>query len=177
METLIMGKQNVTIDFDGVLYSYTSGWQGADVLPDLPNPGAREFLEQAVKKFRVQILSTRSHQPGGIEAMYQWCGLHFGAYIADELVFVTHKEKAIVYIDDRAIQFNGTWPTIEQIKDFKPWYKRNNTPTDSVKESAFLLLTEFFEWCEEEGAVVTKDSINELSEEFIEQLRVKGKEV
>ena len=39
----------------------------------------------------------------------------------------THKPPATLTIDDRALQFDGTWPEYSEIKAFKPWNKRNAT--------------------------------------------------
>ena len=47
------GLPILALDFDGVLHSYTSGWQGADVISDPPVPGAIEFLMEAVEHFEV----------------------------------------------------------------------------------------------------------------------------
>ena len=38
------GKSVICVDVDGVIHSYTSGWQGATVLADPPVPGAIEAL-------------------------------------------------------------------------------------------------------------------------------------
>jgi hypothetical protein len=35
-----------------------------------------------------------------------------------------HKPAAAMLIDDRAMTFTGDWPTISEIKGFKPWNKR-----------------------------------------------------
>ena len=65
-------KPILCLDFDGVLHSYTSGWQGASVVADEPVPGAASFLRDAVEHFSVRIYSSRSGQVGGIGAMKDW---------------------------------------------------------------------------------------------------------
>lgn len=117
-------KPILSLDFDGVLHSYTTKWQGADVIPDPPVDGAREFLVEALKKFDVQVYSTRSHQEGGKLAMLRWCKQHFGAEIANKLGYPTFKPPALVMIDDRAFRFEGVWPDVDELRAFKPWNKR-----------------------------------------------------
>lgn len=125
-------KPILCLDFDGVLHSYTSGWQGADVIPDPPVPGALDFLEAALGAFQVAIYSSRSHQRGGVQAMKAW--LFKWAYelrkpksLISRLLEITYpleKPPAFVTIDDRALTFMGTWPTIEELQGFEPWYRR-----------------------------------------------------
>lgn len=136
-----MSKPILCLDFDGVLHSYTSGWKGAAVIPDEPVPGMVEFLEKAVSTFDVQIFSSRSGQ-GGIDAMRTWvtthvtrhfdCEFHGGAprdaarayAILDALSYPTQKPPALVALDDRAIQFMGEWPSVQELRDFQPWNRR-----------------------------------------------------
>lgn len=128
-----MNKPILCLDFDGVLHSYTSGWQGADKIPDPPVPGAIAFLREAVEHFSVHIFSSRSHQRGGIEAMARWIGF-WGTKerLSDdeelawmgELKFPTVKPPAMITIDDRAITFEGLWPNMDVLLNFKPWNKR-----------------------------------------------------
>ena len=56
----------LSVDFDGVIHSYTSGWRGVSVLPDPPVPGAMAFLREAVKVFDVQVFSCRSRSTIGV---------------------------------------------------------------------------------------------------------------
>jgi hypothetical protein len=128
-----MGKPILCLDFDGVIHSYASGWKGADVIPDPPVDGAVAFMLNALRQFDVVIFSSRSNQRGGIAAMKKWLKDHAGDLCwyetpdgpgLEDVRFVTEKPPALVTIDDRAITFDGTWPSLEAIKGFKPWNKK-----------------------------------------------------
>ncbi len=69
-------KPILTLDFDGVIHSYSSGWKGAAVIPDTPVTGALAFIVGSLDKFDVCILSSRSHQWGGRRAMKRWLRRH-----------------------------------------------------------------------------------------------------
>ncbi len=127
-----MSKPILCLDFDGVIHSYTSGWKGADVIPDPPVDGAAEFIREAIKHFRVAIFSSRSNQPGGLEAMQHWCRTRlpgtgdtakYPGFLRD-IEWPTEKPAAFVTIDDRALTFNGTWCDPKSLLDFKPWNKK-----------------------------------------------------
>ena len=130
-----MGKPILCLDFDGVIHSYTSGWKGADVIPDPPVPGALQFIAAATEHFTVHIFSSRSHQFGGIKAMREWLGYwsvdptygmndEFDHSTWGAIEWPTEKPPAFLTIDDRALTFNGTWPAIDTLKTFKPWNKK-----------------------------------------------------
>lgn len=127
-----MNKPILCLDFDGVLHSYMSGWQGAAVIADPPVPGALQFIVHAMDHFRVAIYSSRSGQPGGIQAMQQWLGywsvdkdfgmpgdFDHGTWGAIE--WPTEKPPAFVSIDDRALTFDGSWPSMAELRRFMPW--------------------------------------------------------
>lgn len=44
-------------------------------------------------------------------------------FVNNVLKFPTKKPAAYLTIDDRAICFSGIFPTIEEMNNFKPWYK------------------------------------------------------
>lgn len=117
----------VSVDFDGVLSSYSSGWQGADVINDLPVDGAIEWLENLVNdaRFDVCIYSSRNHQEGGPAAMCDWL-LNNGLQLETlrKINFPLVKPSTHISIDDRANCFNGFFPALDWIADFKPWNKR-----------------------------------------------------
>lgn len=126
-------KPILCLDFDGVIHSYTSGWKGACEIPDPPVEGAIAFLREAVKHFRVHIFSSRSCQEGGTTAMASWLGYWVLEHrLSDDedlawaasIVWAKEKPPAMVSLDDRAMCFEGTWPSIEALKEFQPWYKR-----------------------------------------------------
>lgn len=126
------GKPILCLDFDGVIHSYSSGWKGADVIPDPPVDGAIAFMLGALRHFDVAIYSSRSGQAGGLDAMKRWLHEHAGqAWYEtpdgpglESIRFPVSKPAAMVSIDDRALTFDGTWPAIQTLKEFKPWNKR-----------------------------------------------------
>jgi len=145
-----MKKPILLLDFDGVIHSYKSGWQGARNIPDPPVDGAMEFIDHATRFFRVCIYSARSGQWGGKRAMKKWLWIHLEHYVltacpefieldpfnedatmaervVDDIMgmikFPTKKPNAFMTIDDRALCFNGIFPDPEQLLYFKPWNK------------------------------------------------------
>lgn len=140
------GKKILCLDFDGVIHSYISGWKGdVRTMNDPIVPGAIEFLIEAVKDFDVQIYSSRSGNPLGIQAMYNYTYENAVRYysqfkydtigecppeqalakgLMNKLSFPTHKPPAWVALDDRVLNFDGNWPSIETLKNFKPWYQK-----------------------------------------------------
>lgn len=145
-------KPILCLDFDGVIHSYTSGWKGADVIPDPPVPGAMAFIIEACLSFDLHIYSSRSGQRGGIPAMQDFIyeamrqELH-GLYKTQEMVdqraylkahrtikWPTEKPPAMITIDDRALTFTGVWPTIAELKSFQPWNKRGKPQADLVAD-------------------------------------------
>ena len=128
----------ICLDFDGVVHSYTSGWKGDAVISDPPVPGAIDFIRKHLPlpdalgisgNYNgpiVQIYSSRSKTRAGINAMKKWLienGLE-KEYIDDNILkFPTKKPAAWLTIDDRAICFNGKFPSTKEIEEFKPWNK------------------------------------------------------
>jgi hypothetical protein len=130
-----VSKPILVLDFDGVLHSYTSGWRGADVIPDPPVPGAMKFIWEASDHFTIAVFSSRSHQPGGTAAMMiylyrEFTKVYFGTHVVEaekkfaDIQWPREKPAAMITIDDRAITFTGVWPEIETLKAFRPWNKR-----------------------------------------------------
>ncbi|MFI5422737.1 MAG: hypothetical protein ACHQWH_02200 [Nitrososphaerales archaeon] len=129
-----MNKKKIfSIDFDGVIHSYTSGWSTADDIKDPPVPGAIEFLTYVVDEFDVNIFSTRNMQAGAIPAMKEWLLKYLTEYYEgvedyandtlSKIKFPLSKPLAFVGLDDRIILFEGAFPSLDRLKSFKPWNK------------------------------------------------------
>lgn len=113
-------KKTVAVDFDGVIHSYASGWQGAGVIGDPPVPGAIEWLRSLLPHFWVVVHSARAKSEQGYWAIRQYLETH-GLDIAG--IEISHeKPPAIMYVDDRAWRFTGdNFPTVEELRAFRPW--------------------------------------------------------
>lgn len=120
-------KPTLCIDFDSLIYSGTSGWKGAHILPDPPKPGAMEFIVEAVEHFHVDIFSSRrSDEPLGRRAMWLYVKDHLEAVIGDVkasrivsmIDFPTSKPTPSMCLDGRAV-VDGSWPTIEALLALK----------------------------------------------------------
>ncbi len=118
-------KQIVCFDFDGVIHSYKSGWQGMDIASDPPVPGIAEVISELRDiGYKVVVYSGRCRDPKGIETIARY--LRGNGIIVDEIV--TTKPMAVVAIDDRVICFDGDARGLtEKIINFTPWYGDNKT--------------------------------------------------
>lgn len=115
-------KKTVVLDFDGVIHSYTSGWQGVEIVPDPPVPGIKESIEalRAVG-YEVAVVSARASTYEGCKAIHRYLMAH-GIQV-DEVT--DKKPPALVYVDDRAICFDGNAKSlVEKIINFRPWNEK-----------------------------------------------------
>lgn len=128
-----MKRPILCLDFDGVVHSYASGWQGARNIPDPPTAGAIEAIDRYLRAgFDIVIHSSRARYFGGIRAMREWLKEHAGALWypdpaggpgLETVRFTRWKPASLVTLDDRAMTFTGAWPDAAQIRAFKPWNK------------------------------------------------------
>lgn len=127
------------MDFDGVLHSYKTGWQGPRTIPDPPVPGALAWVVNTVRsgKMRVAVYSSRSRYLFGRWKMKEWIWYWLqwdvgltkkeAFDILAEISFPNYKPPAMVSIDDRAIRFTGEFPPLEHLLASKPWNKKGVT--------------------------------------------------
>lgn len=147
------GKPILCLNFDGVCHMYTSGWHGAAVIPDGCVPGLVEFLDSAIKKFTVAIYSSRSSQPGGIDAMKGALRMWICAAVDDKsdaehifnaIYWPTEKPPALVTLDDRAITFTGVWPDVAELLKFSPWNRK--LPMAKVLATSYIMDSPTTNW-------------------------------
>lgn len=114
-------KKTVVFDFDGVIHSYTSGWQGENNIPDPPVDGIGEAIKSIREAgYDVVVVSTRCACYEGKVAIWEWLK-KYGIVVDD---VCKEKPPAICYIDDRAICFDGRPETLlSKIENFVPWNK------------------------------------------------------
>lgn len=114
-------KPTVVFDFDGVIHSYKSGWQGVETIPDPVVPGIKETISELRKLgYKIVVVSTRCASPEGMGAVRDY--LRNNGIVVDDVAM--EKPPAICYVDDRAICFDGnTSGLVEKIANFKSWVK------------------------------------------------------
>jgi len=121
-------RPGLCLDFDGVLH-HMPKFKGYTVIEGEVVAGAAQFLRDAVAIFTVSIFSCRSRSWFGRQAMRRWTldllqatyGIEEGRGTYEELKFPRHKPPATVFLDDRALRFEGVWPDLADLMQFKPW--------------------------------------------------------
>lgn len=166
-------KRTVVFDFDGVIHSYTSGWKGQCVIPDPPVPGIKEAIEDIRSAgYEVVAVSTRCASVQGQGSVRAWLldnGIQVDAVMME-------KPPAIVYIDDRAICFDGKpEDLLAKIRDFAPWYigriKPRMTNADRIRAMSDKELAEVImcPYGSEPDLCCTKGTCLECCEKWLQQ--------
>lgn len=134
-------KTIIALDFDGVIHSYKSGWQGARNIPDPPVEGAIEWINDFLfvhctlpdnvcammeeGDCELAIFSSRSRYFGGRRAVKKWLVKHgLDARLLEAIRFPLFKPASHVLLDDRAVTFTGQFPDPQELIGFVPWHKK-----------------------------------------------------
>jgi hydroxymethylpyrimidine pyrophosphatase-like HAD family hydrolase len=115
-----MRSKNVCVDFDGVIADYSQGFQGPGVYGE-PLPGCAEMLRR-LKDGGWHIVVCTSRRDAEMRHIKRYLERHG---IPHDVV-TGRKPGAHVYVDDRALPFDGDWArTLGRILDFEPYYYRD----------------------------------------------------
>lgn len=109
--------KTISIDLDGVLNTYHGDYDNEKISPI--KEGAVEFLAELSKDYKLEIFTVRDR-----ELVKNWLEDNkISVYISD----ITNAKNpySSVYVDDRAINFDGNYSkTIKEIKEFKPYWRK-----------------------------------------------------
>lgn len=101
-------KQNIAIDFDGVIHDKANPVEGMRM--GLPIEGAKEALMGLKNNYTLIIHTVMATTPSGIHAVSDWLDYYEIPY---DQVTAT-KPNAICYLDDKGLKFIN-WP--QALKD------------------------------------------------------------
>ena len=121
--------KTICIDFDGVIHDYSTGWRGIDVFNE-PVSGAKEGTASLKEQgWTIIIYTTRNDTP----ALREWLEENQITYdyINENPNQPEESDKgkliASVYLDDRAVLFDGNWElAVEKTLGFTPWQEGAN---------------------------------------------------
>lgn len=127
-------KKTICVGFDGVLNEY--GYEERDL--GEPLSASKEFIRQLRKKYKVVILTSRPK-----EQVINW--LNNNGFPSMEIT--NRKIPAVAYIDDRAIQFKGSYIlTIHEALNFKPyWMKEYYRVYNIVTDETIALFNDIYD--------------------------------
>lgn len=167
-------SRTICIDFDGVVHAYSRGWTSAGDVYDEPVPGAFEFIRELKSAgYTVVIQSARAHTAEGKQAIVAWLARH--GY-PNEIAVTSNKPPALAYIDDRAMRFDGKFPSLHEVEAAtRPWHTKTGTQRateqqsttllDAVTNMSFELLADWLEKLGgklDDGLVSTDDAAQEI---------------
>jgi hypothetical protein len=108
----------LAVDWDGTLAEY-----GTEKLL----PGAAKALTELIEKgWRVLVFTSRQDRLPLMRALAQ------ADVLLTSVQIETRKPDARVYLDDRALEFNGSWDEVaSKVEHFRPWH----IPPERVEET------------------------------------------
>ncbi len=108
-------KKTLMIDLDGVLNNYTK--YDENYIPNIKQ-GAKEFLEKLSDKYELVLFTTRNSKLAENWLKKENIDCYF-----KEITNI--KKPAFIYLDDRALKFNGNFSqTLNDIEQFEVYWKK-----------------------------------------------------
>ena len=113
-----MYKKRILVDLDGVLNDYWTEKFDENYIPKIKN-GAEDFLKKLSKNAELYLFTTRDYK-----LAKQWLTKNnIEKYFKD---ITNVKIPAFLYLDDRAICFNGDYEKmLYMINNFKVYWKKS----------------------------------------------------
>ena len=110
-------RKTIAIDLDGVLDEYT-GKYNENNIPDIRD-GAKDFIIKLSKDYKLILFTTRE----SFKAKDWLIENDINQYFSD---ITNIKPPAFIYLDDRALKFDGDYDkTLNEIKNYKVYWKNN----------------------------------------------------
>ncbi|MDB4337439.1 hypothetical protein OAA09_00315 [bacterium] len=113
----------VGVDFDGVIHLCSKGFYDGTIY-DPPIEGSREALKKLAENFVIIMYSAKAKPDRplisgktGIELIWEWLKKHKMDEFVKEVT--SEKPRAVFYIDDKAVRFEGNWKeTFEKLETY-----------------------------------------------------------
>ena len=110
-----MYKKTIAIDLDGVLNEYNGKYDEYKI-PNIKN-GAKEFITELSKDYQLILFTTRDNKMAKDWLIKNNIDKYF-----DNIT--STKPLASIYLDDRALKFEGDYDkTLNNIKNYKVYWK------------------------------------------------------
>jgi len=122
-------KLTIGVDFNGVIHDHRDGARGFAEAGSPEIPGAIDWLRAISEEFAVVLVSASFARSPSVHAARSWLeskGIP-RAWTSPVLVGMPRiamspfKPACVMFIDDRAFHFCGQFPTVDEIRSFKPW--------------------------------------------------------
>jgi hypothetical protein len=118
----------VGVDFDGVLHKCSKGFYDGTIY-DPPIKGSHNALRMLSEQYVIIIYSAKakSDRPlingkTGIELIWEWLKEHDMDRFVKEVT--AEKPRAVFYIDDKAVRFDGDWSDTFEVLEALGYYKQ-----------------------------------------------------
>lgn len=134
----------IALDFDGVIHAYSKGWQDGSIY-DGEIEGWREYVGDLQKNgCSVAIMSTTEPEQiylwlkeRGVECEVMPFEMKF--WNRTDCIGITNRKIAAkMYIDDRAVKFNGSFDALENVVVFQTWQEKREAALDNARELSKL---------------------------------------